>query len=200
MDRHLLTILLALTFAASPAATAQIREWSYPETTMQYLPAVAGLGLDFVGVKAENCFVDRTITMGISIATEIVLVNCILKNAVKEQRPDGTAWNSFPSGHTATAFLGAEIVRQEYGWGWGAGAYAVATSVGVLRAVHNRHWWWDSLAGAGAGILSANVGYLLRDPFKRLFGIKTKTNLQLALSPAADPYTGALCANLSIRF
>lgn len=199
MKKILFTAILAVILAA-PNVSAQIREWSYPETTMQYIPAAAGLGLDFVGVKAENCFVDRAITTGIAFATEIVLVDALFKNVVKEERPDGSSSNSFPSGHTATAFLGAEIVRQEYGWGWGAGAYAVATSVGVLRCVHNRHWWWDTLAGAGVGVLSANVGYWLRDPFKRLFNIRTKTNLQFALSPTADPYSGAVCASVTVKF
>lgn len=29
-------------------------------------------------------------------------------------RPDGSAKNYFPSGHTATAFMGAELLRKEY--------------------------------------------------------------------------------------
>ena len=30
------------------------------------------------------------------------------------ERPDGSSRNSFPSGHTATAFMGAEFFRKEY--------------------------------------------------------------------------------------
>ena len=84
-----------------------------------------------------------------------------IKYAVHELRPDGSAYNSFPSGHTATAFLGAELMRLEYGWGYGAAAYAIATGVGVLRVYHSRHWVSDVLAGAGIGILSARIAWWL---------------------------------------
>ena len=79
-------------------------------------------------------------------------------------RPDGSANNSFPSGHTATTFMGAELVRIEYGdespW-YSVGAYAVATTVGVLRVYNERHWFTDVFAGAGVGILSARIGHWL---------------------------------------
>jgi membrane-associated phospholipid phosphatase len=38
----------------------------------------------------------------------------ILKNTSKVARPDGSDTKSFPSGHTATAFMGAEFLYQEY--------------------------------------------------------------------------------------
>ena len=116
-----------------------------------------------------------------------------------EERPDGSAFNSFPSGHSATAFMGAELVRHEYGWGWGGAAYALATSVAVLRVVHQRHWWWDTLAGAGVGILSANIGYWLMEPVENLLGI-SKPAGQIALCPTVDPMSGAVCATFAMRF
>lgn len=38
-----------------------------------------------------------------------------VKSVVQRMRPDGSTANSFPSGHTATAFLGAELFNLEYG-------------------------------------------------------------------------------------
>ncbi|WP_238296257.1 hypothetical protein [Porphyromonas uenonis] len=38
-----------------------------------------------------------------------------VKRGVQRMRPDGSTHNSFPSGHTATAFLGAELFNLEYG-------------------------------------------------------------------------------------
>lgn len=90
------------------------------------------------------------------------------KCAFHRLRPDGTSHNSFPSGHTATAFCGAELLRLEYkesapvvGW---LGYTAAAT--GLMRIYNNRHWTADVLAGAGVGILSAQLANWLN---QRLF-------------------------------
>ena len=181
------------------SARAQFNEYAVPEKYLQYVPAAAGLAFPLIGVKAENPFIDRLIVTGIGYVSEAIIVNA-LKYTIREPRPDDSANNSFPSGHSATAFMGAEIVRREYGWGWGAGAYAVATSVAVLRVVHNRHYWWDTLAGAGIGVLSANIGYWLLQPAKNLFGIKTPEGTSLTIAPTVDPYSGAMCAQLAFRF
>ena len=90
-----------------------------------------------------------------------------LKHAVHETRPDGSADNSFPSGHTAVAFTGAAILHKEYGttrspW-FSVAGFGMATATGILRARHNRHWASDIMVGAGVGILSADIGYLLAD-------------------------------------
>ncbi|MBC7446934.1 MAG: phosphatase PAP2 family protein [Hymenobacteraceae bacterium] len=86
-----------------------------------------------------------------------------VKSLTHVTRPDGSTPNSFPSGHTAQAFLAASIVhtelRDKSQW-YGIGAYTLATSVGVLRMVNDRHWESDVVAGAGFGILSAHLAYL----------------------------------------
>lgn len=38
-----------------------------------------------------------------------------IKYTAKVPRPDGSSRNSFPSGHTAVAFMGATILHKEYG-------------------------------------------------------------------------------------
>jgi hypothetical protein len=94
------------------------------------------------------------------------LVNSI-KYTTKEIRPDGSTANSWPSGHTATAFAGATILHKEYGttispW-YSVMGYGVATATGVMRVLNNRHWISDVLSGAGIGILSTELGYSLSD-------------------------------------
>lgn len=76
-----------------------------------------------------------------------------LKYTVEEERPNGED-GSFPSGHTAVTFAGAEFIRKQYGWGWGAPAYAAAGFVGWSRVATDDHWWHDVLAGAAIGVLS----------------------------------------------
>ena len=178
---------------------AQTKETARPEYYIQYIPALADLALPLTGVDAANPLFDRIIAGGAGFVATSVMVQG-LKYTVREQRPDGTGFHSFPSGHTSTAFLGAELVRHEYGWGWGAGAYAVATSVAVLRVSHQRHWWRDTVAGAGIGILGANIGYWMLEPCKRILDSLTGGRYDLAMAPVMDPVSRAMCASVSIRF
>lgn len=129
------------------------------DNVLQYTSLVGVVALGFFAESDED-WVDRVLLLGTGMVAEASMVRSI-KYAAHELRPDGSAYNSFPSGHTATAFLGAELVRLEYGWGYGAAAYAVAAGVGALRVYHSRHWVSDVLAGAGIGILSARIAWWL---------------------------------------
>lgn len=52
------------------------------------------------GIKGKHGYGDLTIILGTAYALMGVTVNT-LKNVTKIERPDGSARNSFPSGHTA---------------------------------------------------------------------------------------------------
>ncbi len=90
-----------------------------------------------------------------------------IKYTAKEMRPDGSTANSWPSGHTATSFVGATLLHKEYGltrspW-FSVAGYGVATATGVMRILNNRHWISDVMSGAGIGIMSTELGYALSD-------------------------------------
>lgn len=154
----------------------------------QYAPAVSAFALDAMGVKAKHSLRERSVIMATSylIMSSTVLG---LKSMTRIERPDGTSRNSFPSGHTATAFAGAEMLMQEYKdqsiW-YGVAGYAVATGTGLFRMYNNRHWLTDVAAGAGIGILSTKIAYWL-SPYltRQIFGEK-KTNSTTAISPFYD--------------
>lgn len=118
-------------------------------------------GLDWVGVKATTDVKNRT---AILFKAELIMfaTTTLLKNTTHVIRPDGSNDKSFPSGHTAQAFLGAVFIQKEYGsksiW-YPIAAYTVATSVGVLRVMNNRHYTSDVLVGAGIGMLSTHIAY-----------------------------------------
>lgn len=152
---------------------------------IQYVPSVIHLGLGLTGVKAKHKCIDRCLAAATAYVCMVAVGNG-MKYAIREKRPDTGARGSFPSGHTATAFTGAELTRIEYGNAIGAAAYGVATAVGVLRVMNDRHYIHDVLAGAGIGILSAKVGYWMLPVWHRVFKGKTVCPA-LSIMPTADP-------------
>ncbi len=135
-------------------------------------PTAALYGLSLIGVEGKHNFRDRTLI--VLLSNGIMKVSSqIIKKSVHETRPDGSDHESFPSGHTASAFTAAEYLYQEYKdvspW-IGYGGYAVAASVGVLRMYNNHHYFGDVVVGAGLGIISTKVAYTVY-PFvaKHLF-------------------------------
>lgn len=172
---------------------------TYADDYIQYLPIASVYGLSLLGAKAKHDYVDRTMVLVVSAATMAAIVNTV-KYTVKEPRPHNPGVrNSFPSGHTATAFMGAEIVREEYGWGYGAAAYGISTLIGVARIYNDRHWFNDILAGAGIGILSARVGYWLLPYTSKIFK-KNRRNKDLQLGVSAFATGNSGCATLALTF
>lgn len=137
---------------------------------MQYAPMTAAYALNLCGVKGRHGYGDLTVILGTAYALMGAAVN-VTKAVTRVERPDGSARNSFPSGHTATAFMGAELLRREY-WDvspWiGMAGYAVAAGTGFFRMYNNRHWLTDVLAGAGIGVLSVQAAYWLFPAVSRI--------------------------------
>ena len=133
--------------------------------TQFFGPAMV-VGLKLGGYEGRSDWPRLLASAGMSYAIMAGLVNGI-KYTAKEMRPDGSQANSWPSGHTATAFVGASLLHKEYGltrspW-WSVAGYGVATATGVMRVLNNRHWISDVMSGAGIGIMSTELGYALCD-------------------------------------
>lgn len=166
---------------------------------VQYVPVVGAFALGLTGVKARHTLGERTLILATSYATLAVLTN-VPKFLVDEKRPEFAGHNSFPSGHTATAFMGAELMRIEYGGWYGIGAYAVATGIGFLRMYNGRHWLSDVVAGAGVGILSARVGEWSCSLWQRLLYKRKESTPHIVLAPTASPIGGSCAVAFYIQF
>ncbi len=132
----------------------------------QYFGPAMTLGLKIGGVEGRSDWGRFLASAAMSYGIMAAFVNGI-KYTAKEMRPDGSQANSWPSGHTATSFVGATILHKEYGltrspW-YSIAGYGVATATGVMRVLNNRHWVSDVLSGAGIGIMSTEVAYALSD-------------------------------------
>lgn len=157
---------------------------------MQYAPGAAVFGLSAFGYEGKNKLIDQLFLLAGSYAIMGATVNT-LKYSTKIERPDHTSFTSFPSGHTATAFMMAEFLNQEYKGRsilFSIGGYAVAGGVAYLRMYNNRHWLTDVVCGAGLGMLSTKLFYYLYPRIKSRFGQKKTTtissniNIQPAIS------------------
>jgi membrane-associated phospholipid phosphatase len=156
------------------------------ENFFQFAPIIMVYGLNLAGVSGKNTFIDRTALLGLSagfLGTSAFLT----KNLTHRLRPNGSDYLSFPSGHTSTAFMGAEFLAQEYSgksvW-YGLIGYGIATTTGVFRLYNHDHWFSDVVAGAGYGILSTKLSYLVY-PYIRnaLTHTDNKTGKKTAFMP-----------------
>jgi membrane-associated phospholipid phosphatase len=131
----------------------------------QFAPAAVMVALKAAGVKSRSSW--GRMLLSDAFATALMSgTTQILKNGTNEMRPDGSNNHSFPSGHTATAFMTATMLSKEYGYlsPWvSVGAYSVATATGLMRMANNKHWLSDVMVGAGIGIISTEMGYWLAD-------------------------------------
>ena len=139
---------------------------------IQYSPAAIILVLKTVGVESRSDW-SRMITADMASIALMTGITNVTKYTVKRERPDGRAHNSYPSGHTATAFMCATMLHKEYGetlspW-IGATGFGIAATTGIFRVAANRHWCSDVMCGAAIGIFSTELAYELTDI---LFGEK----------------------------
>lgn len=181
---HILSVLVLLTVSARQADAqyasdrfsfdsdiSDIRETCVPDFRytyddwLLYGPAAVMIGLKVGGYESRSSWGRMLVSDALSVAAMAATVNGI-KYTVKRTRPDGSRNNSFPSGHTATAFMTATMLHREYGWRspwFSIGGYTAAAVTGVSRLLNNKHWMTDVAAGAAIGIGSVHLGYFITD-------------------------------------
>jgi membrane-associated phospholipid phosphatase len=141
---------------------------------LMFAPTFSVYALNAAGIHGRDNFRDRTMIL--------LMANIFANGTVfsakywsHELRPSGSDYLSFPSGHTAEAFVGAEFMRMEYKdvspW-YGVAGYAMATMTGLLRMYNDAHWASDVIAGAGVGIASVRLAYWLYPKVQHLFSHK----------------------------
>lgn len=132
---------------------------------LQYAPWAAHLAMGACGVKGVSKNRWQVLTADAMAAVMMAATVKGLKWSVNRTRPNGEE-ESFPSGHTAKAFMGATLLAHEYGnrsiWIPIVG-YTAATATGVMRVLNNRHYLSDVVVGAAVGILTAELAYWATD-------------------------------------
>lgn len=161
----------------------------------QYAPMVAVYGLNLAGIKGKHGIIDQTALYILSFGIMGVSTTAI-KHLADRPRPDGSNNYSFPSGHTANAFAAAEFLNQEYRdvspW-IGYAGYTVATATGALRLYNNKHWLSDVVAGAGIGIASTKLAYLIYPHLRKL--VIGKQSMHYSMVPTYQQKAAGIAFN-----
>lgn len=168
-------------FIKNHPAVFEEKKWDTKDYVVAGSPLAAAWILKAAGVKSRS----TTRRMATANAFGLVLAGGLTegtKQIVSETRPDLTDDHSFPSGHTALAYVGATVLSREFGYHspWiSVGAYSAATATELLRINHNAHWLSDIYMGAAIGTVSANFGYWLAD---RIYGVEGINRPQMTLN------------------
>lgn len=158
-----------------------------PEDILRFVPGIAVYGLNLSGLKGKNNLIDAS---GIYLLSNVIMAGSvkITKELTNYERPDQSDSHSFPSGHVATAFASAEFLKQEYNDVsplYGYAGYTVASLTGILRLKNNKHWLGDVVAGAGFGIASTKLSYLLYPEIKKI--LQSKKTVDYVVMPTYHP-------------
>jgi membrane-associated phospholipid phosphatase len=107
--------------------------------------AVGELAIFSDGHRGRNAAVQ-----GLKAFAATDAVTTLLKVTVRERRPNGQSFTSFPSRHAAGAFAMATVISN-YNSEWQVPAYGAAALIGWSRVENREHYWWDVAAGAALG-------------------------------------------------
>jgi membrane-associated phospholipid phosphatase len=158
--RPVLCLALCATFAASPACAAANTPNKGIESAGTIIAIAMPLAADGISLLHHNDW------DGVAELTEASLVTggiaLLLKQVVKERRPDGSNFQSFPSDTAALAFAPANYLWDRYGWSYGVPAYAAAIFVGYSRVASKQHHWYDVAASAA---IAFGANYAFVTPF-----------------------------------
>ena len=133
---------------------------THVDPVIEWLPTAMGAALVLQQSKSMNAVAKAASTLLLSLGLQKGTAH-LLKMATRHMRPN-LSWkqNSFPSGHAATAFMGAAFLHsqlREKDRAWALAGYGLALATAVLRLYQNKHWLSDVVAGAVIGFVSVQI-------------------------------------------
>ena len=166
----LIALMSASALTPLPAQAANRKAWDHGSTAL-----ALGLGALAAGSTLAKSDAPGAWQLAYTIGSTFLATEA-LKAAIKEQRPDGSGNDSFPSGHTSMAFAAATYFNIRYGheypqyvpWVYGAAALT-----GIARVEAKKHYAQDVVAGAALGWVLARY-------------FTTAQDAQVTVAPTAD--------------
>ena len=181
-----------IVIALLPSAQAEAGVNLKPLTSTQKNIETLGTGVAIaLPLTAAGITFYKHDTMGLAQLTVETVMTVgtayALKQIVKEERPNGSDFRSFPSGQTALSASASSYLWGRYGWQYGLPAFFATQFVSYSRVQARQHHWYDTLASSA---IAAGYGYVLTTPFKK------HPNLRTSLTPTP----GGAYLSLSYNF
>lgn len=179
---------LLLFSAACADGADQVRVEEAGDFLQLMIPSYAfGMAVSEGGPAAGD---EGVTQFGMSMLGTLLTVQS-LKQTTRQKRPDyesGDSRDSFPSGHTASAFAGAAYIHRRYGFSLAAVPYALAAFVGYSRVEAGEHHPRDVVGGA---LIAGFSSWLFVDDWRPT---------TLCASIATDVGGGRVQLSCSMRF
>ena len=121
---------------------------------LQYL--IPWAALLFVALQGDRASAWAWLYAGSITTAATHLLKLVFNLTPWGRRPNG-AGESFPSGHTASAFMGAGFFHFHLGWVWAILPYLLAGFTAYSRVQAGKHWPRDVVGGAFLAIVIAII-------------------------------------------
>ena len=93
-----------------------------------------------------------------------------LKHVIREQRPDKSDYQSFPSDTVALSASGSSFLWARYGWRYGLPALAVSEFVAYTRVDAKKHHWYDT---AASSLIAIGYSQIFTTRFRKRYNVYT---------------------------
>jgi membrane-associated phospholipid phosphatase len=183
-----LFLVTLLSSAEADAGSVNLKPLTSTEKNIESLGTGVAIAMPLVAGGISYYKNDTTGLAQLTVETIMTVGTAYaLKQIVKEERPDGSDFRSFPSATTALSASGSSYLWGRYGWQYGLPAFFATQFVSYSRVQARQHHWYDTLASSA---IAAGYGYVLTTPFKTVPKLRTS----LAASPEGASF------NLSYNF
>jgi membrane-associated phospholipid phosphatase len=169
--RFTLVLLALLPAAEVQAGSVNLKPLTPMQKNIESAGTAVAIALPLAAVGISYFKHDRMGLAQLTVETALTVGTAYaLKEIVREERPNGSDFHSFPSGQTALAASGSSYLWGRYGWQYGLPAFFATQFVSYSRVQARQHHWYDTLASSA---IAAGYGYVLTTPFKRQPNLKT---------------------------
>jgi membrane-associated phospholipid phosphatase len=164
-------LFVLLSPALAHAGSVNLTPLTSSEKNIESLGTAVAIALPVTAAGISYFKHDRMGLAQLTVVTAMTVGTAYaLKEIVREERPDGSDFHSFPSAQTALAASGSAYLWGRYGWQYGLPAFFASQFVSYSRVQARQHHWYDTLASSA---IAAGYSYVLTTRFRPVPGLRT---------------------------
>lgn len=168
----ILTILSVLTSLTTNKYSNITNTQQFHQKTGDILQITLPLSIGTYGLITKNKILLKSFVKYFIISQAITHS---LKAIVRRPRPyNKNRKDSFPSGHTSSAFTAPVFLHSKYGLATAIPFYALSTYTGYSRVVSNKHYITDIIGGIIVAFISLYIEAIIKFIIKKIKIYKSK--------------------------